>query len=790
MSSLRKLIHEIHRRSLWQVLAIYAVASWIIWQVIGSLYEWIGLPSWVPGAALVLLLIGLPIVLATAFVQEGGPGSDSDPAATPAVVPGLETTGETVAAAGSNEELPEAATREPKDESDARRGPTTSTRLFTWPKAITGGVLAFAALGLAAAGFMGMRALGIGPAATLISSGELDQRTEVLVADFDGPPADSLTAYALAEALRIDLSQADALTVVDPAEIGPALQRMELEPTTRLTEEVARDLAIREGIPTVLVGDLTPVGSGYQITTRLLRPDSNRVLLRVRETAEDGDDVLAAMDRLTERLLERTGESFKSIRSSGGLAEVTTSSLEALQIYTQARRKAELENDNRRAAELLEEALRIDSTFAMAWRKLGTVRGNAGDRTGAVEALTRAYELRDRLPARNRVYTEATYHTQVDYDPARVIDAYEQILEHDPDDWGAYNNIGVVYARMGDYERAVSMTDRAVAAGSTGLSLGNLGSYRLAVGDTAGAADALAARQRLYPDNSTNPALLRDILYARGDIDGVARNIERVLEQEDRTGPRQAALWDRAHLVARQGRIRDATRAFERRDMERERGGRPTGLYFGNTAFLHLLATGDTARARREFERFERNVVANLPELDRPYLPLAANRALLGDLEAARAHYETWEETIPEGVRRQSEDTRRWALGMIALAEGRTDDAIEHFEASTERSGAAYNWRYFLAWAHDLAGHNDAAIEAYHRYLDTPHGNRLWTEGYLLGPTYERLGALYEDRGDTARAAEYYSRFIDLWEDADPELQPRVDAARRALARLAAEGGG
>ncbi len=31
----------------------------------------LNLPEWIPGFAVVLLMIGLPIVLATAFVQEG-----------------------------------------------------------------------------------------------------------------------------------------------------------------------------------------------------------------------------------------------------------------------------------------------------------------------------------------------------------------------------------------------------------------------------------------------------------------------------------------------------------------------------------------------------------------------------------------------------------------------------------------------------------------------------------------------------------------------------------------------
>jgi hypothetical protein len=49
---------------------------------------------------------------------------------------------------------------------------------------------------------------------------------------------------------------------------------------------------------------------------------------------------------------------------------------------------------------------------------------------------------------------------------------------------------------------------------------------------------------------------------------------------------------------------------------------------------------------------------------------------------------------------------------------------------------------------------------------------------------YERLGALYEQRGDTANAILNYGKLVDLWRDADPELQPRVEAAGRAIQTL------
>ena len=45
---LKRLVGEIHRRSLWQVLGIYIVGGWVVFQVVHSLTEGLGLPEWFP----------------------------------------------------------------------------------------------------------------------------------------------------------------------------------------------------------------------------------------------------------------------------------------------------------------------------------------------------------------------------------------------------------------------------------------------------------------------------------------------------------------------------------------------------------------------------------------------------------------------------------------------------------------------------------------------------------------------------------------------------------------------
>jgi tetratricopeptide (TPR) repeat protein len=64
---------------------------------------------------------------------------------------------------------------------------------------------------------------------------------------------------------------------------------------------------------------------------------------------------------------------------------------------------------------------------------------------------------------------------------------------------------------------------------------------------------------------------------------------------------------------------------------------------------------------------------------------------------------------------------------------------------------------------------------------------RQFGEEVYLPATYQRLGELYEERGNAEKALEYYGRFTELWKDADPELQPRVREIKQRMADLAGE---
>lgn len=128
MSRFERLIVEVHRRLVWQILAIYVVGAWIGLEVIQALAQNLGLPGWFPPLAIGLLILGLPIVLTTAYMQ-GGP-------------PGLR-----------RRDLSLRLDREAAAQFQ-RSEPEGMRRLFTWRNAIMGGVLLFALWVVVAAGWL------------------------------------------------------------------------------------------------------------------------------------------------------------------------------------------------------------------------------------------------------------------------------------------------------------------------------------------------------------------------------------------------------------------------------------------------------------------------------------------------------------------------------------------------------------------------------------------------------------------------------------------------------------
>jgi tetratricopeptide (TPR) repeat protein len=189
-------------------------------------------------------------------------------------------------------------------------------------------------------------------------------------------------------------------------------------------------------------------------------------------------------------------------------------------------------------------------------------------------------------------------------------------------------------------------------------------------------------------------------------------------------------------------------------------------------------------------EALARHPLDSLAPRDRPYLEVAEVYAGAGRVEQARRLLREYEAKVPANARRLVDDAGR-AYGRVAEAEGRLREAADAYREWNQRDGFCRSCGLFeLASLYDHQGQLDSAQVVYERLIDTPTAvGHLAADRYALAPTYKRLGELYEAKGDRKRAADYYGRFVELWKNADAELQPGVREVRGRLARLAQEPG-
>jgi tetratricopeptide (TPR) repeat protein len=251
--------------------------------------------------------------------------------------------------------------------------------------------------------------------------------------------------------------------------------------------------------------------------------------------------------------------------------------------------------------------------------------------------------------------------------------------------------------------------------------------------------------------------------------------------------PIPPVLFTRIDLDMLHGRYAHARRVLgELGDSSLAAGERGDAATTAVAPALMAAELGRTADARRLLETaLAGPAFRGLDTADVPVVDLARAYALLGEADAVRRERRLLEAREPGTMGRPGE-TRRWD-GLEAQAARRWRDAAVAYSAVTLARSCAPCESYRAAQMWDAAGDADSAIAYYRRGTDRPPLNGGDEEAYLYPLALRRLGARYEERGDRAQAITWYSRFLDLWHDADPDLQPIVRDVRDRVSRLTAE---
>jgi len=122
--------------------------------------------------------------------------------------------------------------------------------------------------------------------------------------------------------------------------------------------------------------------------------------------------------------------------------------------------------------------------------------------------------------------------------------------------------------------------------------------------------------------------------------------------------------------------------------------------------------------------------------------------------------------------------------GTIALAEGRSEEALQEMLLARELAeDCVLCVLPELGEAYAAVGRHQEAVEALNEYLQAPVLRRVNTDNVALHGVLVDLAQSYEAMGEDEKAAEHFRWALELWSDADPGLNPRVEELRAALAR-------
>ena len=756
--------------TLRRALGLYAAAFVVVAVVAKAALVGIGLPDWVFPGALIVMALGLPVILFTAYVQHAARRVLTT---TPTLTPGGSLAPQGTMATIALKASPH----------------------VSWRRTSLGGMYAFGAFVVLVGGFMLLRASGIGPVGSLLAAGKFKTREPVIIADFAVTNTDSALGAVVSDAVRAGLAQSTVISLVPPTRVAGTLRLMQQAPTSRLEVGLAREVAQRQGVKAVVAGNVAGVSGGYIVTLRLVSADSGTELASFRETGDGPRGLIDAADKLARELRGKIGESLRSVHETPALAEVTTSSLEALKKYSAATRANNIEGNSEKAVLLAREAVGLDSTFASAWRTLGIALGNLGAaRSSRDSAIEHAFRFSDHLPERERLRTVAAYYMSGPHaDRGKAIAAYQSLVQRYDDEMA--NNIGSMLTTRRDFAGAESIYVRDIRHDSgSGISWSNLVEVQIDRNKLKQAAATLAEARRRVPDNTTIRLRVPLLMYAQGRTDDAQRDLDTLGADWD-AGAKADVEWWRANFALLHGRYAEATRIRKEEAQLLAGQGAPVVAAAESLAVQSADAwfRGPSAAV---IERIDKTLakypMQQIAESDRPYLRAATAYALAGRPDKARRVLEQYQrDMIDTAMLRLQAPAYHAALAELALAEHKPLDALAEFRRGDVApdgypSGECVPcFSFSLARAFDAAEMPDSAIAMYERYLATPYWAKpLEIDNLALAGTHKRLGELYEAKNEHQQALSHYMTFVELWKNADPEFQPRVADVKRRIARL------
>jgi eukaryotic-like serine/threonine-protein kinase len=605
----------------------------------------------------------------------------------------------------------------------------------------------------------------------------LTAKDSILLADFVNTTGDAVFDGTLKQALAVQLEQSPYLNLLPESRIKKTLAFMGRSPDQRITNEVAREICLRDGVKAMLTGSIATLGTHYVITLSAVNAQTGDVLAREETEAENKEQVLKSLDQAATQLREKLGESIGSVQKfATPLEQATTSSLEALQAFSLGEAE-HMKLEDAKAVPYLKRAVELDPNFALANATLGIVYSNLTQEQLSESYLKKAFDLKDRASDRERFYISTHYYEIVTRELEKSIDIYEQWKQTYPRDTIPLNNLALRYQTMGQQDKALADSIAAMQIDpNDGYAFQNAADAyeRLNRFD-----EAKAVAERAIAQNMGRSAhfTIFELAYIRGDESAQQHELDLFPGTVEHT----VLLLFQGGADCSLGREQRARAAYAQSLTSAEQLGMKE---FGGA--IKTVLAGCEAQLGNMTEARQRSSEALA------YSPDRDTRAGVMFVLAQTGDTAKAEKLADELVRQHPTDTmlnKVWVpetQALVALQHNQPDQAVAQleiarpYEFGSGASGAGYSINFIRAEAFLRLKDGAKAAAEYQKILDH-RGTNPTDVSYNL--SHLGLGRAYALLGDTAHAKAAYQDFFAAWKDADPEV-PVLKQAKAEYAKL------
>ncbi|MGH8770937.1 MAG: protein kinase domain-containing protein [Burkholderiales bacterium] len=589
----------------------------------------------------------------------------------------------------------------------------------------------------------------------------LTERDTILVPDFVNTTGDPVFDGTLKQALAVQLGQSPFLNILSEDRVRGALRFMGRAADERVTRDVGLEICQRQGLKAMLAGSIASLGNQYVITLEAINARTGDALAREQAEAESKEQVLRALGEAATKLREKLGESLASIQKfDAPIEQATTSSLEAFKAFSLGVEQ-QLKGNYFEATPLYKRAAEIDPNFALAYARLAGVYTNSGEHGLAGAASQKAYDLRDRVSERERLFISMSYYSNVTREVEKYIETLELWKRTYPRDTVPRNNLALQYNDIGQYEKAVEEAREAIRLNPNAAPLhSNLARAFSGLNRFDEAKEVIRQALAQKVETTFMHRILYSIAFIQGDEAAMKEQIEWAIGKPEEHA---AQNWQ-AETAAFSGQLRKtkefSSRAAElaqRRDLKEV----VAQLVAGEAVREALL--GDCEQVKAKTAK-----ALSISESQLASLSAANALAVCGELSQIEA-------ITDELVKRYPQDTllnkvfQPLIQAHAEMYRGNAGQAIQLLETTRPFEGAAlFQVAYLRGQAYLSQQKGAEAATEFQKILS----HRGWQPATPLYPLAQLgLARAAVLSGDVTTARKAFQDFFALWKDADPEIR-------------------